>query len=411
MIPAVESLTKEYKSIFSKDGTTPDALKYFGLIGENDEIKDLIGASDLRRGGAETYVADSTVATETGENHFIVKHIVSSGGNIPKKVRNMLGTRANMVGKGFPAPKLFGASDSLFIEEYVPYDFDDVFTELNEQEKNNAVKNLIEIAARLDCYGINFDLYGQIRVNEQGDVFIVDFGSDTFLGDDENTKSTYGKALNNLKKFEVIMGDKDAMRKASSMSEYDKAKNVFNPDFAVEETYENAYKKFQEEKSISVEETFVMIKPEFAQHQNMVSAKFADAGLEVVNAVPSEISEEQAKIFYEEHEERGFYSDLIEYMTSGEVILMHVKGEDAVKAVRNIVGNTNPDKAEEGTIRQIIGESIQKNGIHASDSLKSAERELAFFGEELGLKPSSLMETDPAMPPRSTDNEKSHGMS
>ena len=91
------------------------------------------------------------------------------------------------------------------------------------------------------------------------------------------------------------------------------------------------------------------------------------------------LTEEQAKKFYEVHAERPFYGELVEFMTSGPVVVQVLEGEDAVTKNRDIMGATNPANADEGTIRKDFAESIEANSVHGSDSDENAATEIAYF--------------------------------
>ena len=97
------------------------------------------------------------------------------------------------------------------------------------------------------------------------------------------------------------------------------------------------------------------------------------------------LTKHQAEIFYDVHKERPFFNSLVEYMTSGPVQVQVLEGENAVMKYRQIMGATNPDEAEEGTIRKKYAESIEANSVHGSDSVENAKIEISFFfsGSEL----------------------------
>ena len=127
--------------------------------------------------------------------------------------------------------------------------------------------------------------------------------------------------------------------------------------------------------------TFSIIKPD-ATRRNLTGAvtkMLEDAGLRVVASKRIQMSEQQAKDFYAVHAERPFYGELVEFMTSGPVVVQVLEGEDAVKRNRDIMGATNPADAAEGTIRKSYAESIEANTVHGSDSDENAATEIAFF--------------------------------
>ena len=132
---------------------------------------------------------------------------------------------------------------------------------------------------------------------------------------------------------------------------------------------------------MALERTFSIIKPD-ATRRNLTGAvtkMLEDAGLRVVASKRIRMTEDQAKKFYEVHAERPFYGELVDFMTSGPVVVQVLEGEDAVKRNRDVMGATNPADAEEGTIRKAFAESIEANSVHGSDSDENAATEIAFF--------------------------------
>lgn len=111
--------------------------------------------------------------------------------------------------------------------------------------------------------------------------------------------------------------------------------------------------------------------------------RFRDAGLEVVAAKMMHLSREQAEGFYAVHKERPFFNDLVEFMTSGPVMVQALKAENAVPRYRELMGATNPQEAAPGTLRADFAESIDANAVHGSDSDENAAIEVAFFFGEL----------------------------
>ena len=135
------------------------------------------------------------------------------------------------------------------------------------------------------------------------------------------------------------------------------------------------------------EYTFSIIKPD-ATKRNLtgkINALLESGGLKIVAQKMTKLTSSQAQTFYAEHKERPFFNGLVEYMTSGPVVLQVLKGNDAVALNRKIMGATNPAQAEEGTIRKAFGENIEANSVHGSDSQQSAEREIAFFFDKAEL--------------------------
>ena len=140
---------------------------------------------------------------------------------------------------------------------------------------------------------------------------------------------------------------------------------------------------------MATERTISIIKPDGVQ-KNIIGEiyrRFESAGLQIVAARMLHLSREQAGDFYAVHRERPFYHDLIEYMTSGPVMIQVLEGEGAIALNRKLMGATNPKDAEPGTIRADFAESVEANAVHGSDSPASAAREIAFFFDEADLCP------------------------
>ncbi|HSF12210.1 MAG TPA: nucleoside-diphosphate kinase, partial [Erythrobacter sp.] len=110
-----------------------------------------------------------------------------------------------------------------------------------------------------------------------------------------------------------------------------------------------------------------------------VTKMLEDAGLRVVASKRIHMTREQAEGFYAVHKERPFFGELVEFMTSGPVVVQVLEGEDAVKRNRDVMGATNPENADEGTIRKDLALSIGENTVHGSDSEENAAIEIAFF--------------------------------
>lgn len=129
------------------------------------------------------------------------------------------------------------------------------------------------------------------------------------------------------------------------------------------------------------EQTLSIIKPD-AVGKNAIGeiiARFEKAGLKVVAAKMLKLDDEKAGGFYAEHKERPFFKDLVEFMTSGPVVVQVLEGDNAIAKNRELMGATNPKEADAGTIRADFAESIDANAVHGSDSATSAEREIAYF--------------------------------
>jgi nucleoside-diphosphate kinase len=135
---------------------------------------------------------------------------------------------------------------------------------------------------------------------------------------------------------------------------------------------------------MAIERTFSIIKPD-ATRRNLtgaVTAKLEEAGLRVVASKRIRMSREQAEGFYGVHRERPFFGELVEFITSDPVVVQVLEGEDAVALNRKVMGATNPEHADEGTIRRTFAESIGANTVHGSDSLENAKIEIDFFFRE-----------------------------
>lgn len=132
---------------------------------------------------------------------------------------------------------------------------------------------------------------------------------------------------------------------------------------------------------MAIERTLSIIKPD-AVAKNVIGeiyARFEQAGLRLVASKMQQLTDESAGGFYAEHQGKGFYGDLIEFMTSGPVMVKVLEGENAVATNRELMGATNPAEAAPGTIRADYANSIDANAVHGSDSPASAEREVNYF--------------------------------
>ncbi|MBU6320144.1 MAG: nucleoside-diphosphate kinase [Alphaproteobacteria bacterium] len=132
---------------------------------------------------------------------------------------------------------------------------------------------------------------------------------------------------------------------------------------------------------MALQRTFSIIKPD-ATARNLtgaVNAVFEAAGLRIVAQKRVRLTRAQAEGFYAEHKARGFFGELVDFMTSGPVVLQVLEGENAVAHHREVMGATDPAKAADGTVRKLYARSIGENSVHGSDSEASAEREIAFF--------------------------------
>ena len=132
------------------------------------------------------------------------------------------------------------------------------------------------------------------------------------------------------------------------------------------------------------EKTLSIIKPD-ATSRNLIGeiiSRFEKNGLKVVAAKMVQLSRHQAGGFYAEHEGKPFFDNLIDYMTSAPVLVQVLEGENAVMLNRSLMGATNPQEAEPGTIRADFAETIDANAVHGSDSTDSAKREISYFFDD-----------------------------
>ena len=138
---------------------------------------------------------------------------------------------------------------------------------------------------------------------------------------------------------------------------------------------------------MSIEQTLSIIKPD-ATKRNLtgkINSKLEDSGLKIIAQKRILLSKTQAEDFYKVHQERPFYNDLVKFMVSGPVIVQVLEGENAVSKNREVMGATNPDEAEVGTIRKEFAVSLEANSVHGSDSLENAKIEISFFFSQIEL--------------------------
>jgi len=140
---------------------------------------------------------------------------------------------------------------------------------------------------------------------------------------------------------------------------------------------------------MAIERTLSIIKPD-AVAKNVIGKiyqRFEDAGLKVIAARLTQLSEREAGEFYGVHRERPFFKDLVQFMTSGPVMVQVLEGEDAIAMNRELMGATDPKKAAPGTIRADFAESIDANAVHGSDAPETAAVEVAFFFPGIAIHP------------------------
>ena len=132
---------------------------------------------------------------------------------------------------------------------------------------------------------------------------------------------------------------------------------------------------------MAIERTLSIVKPD-AVAKNVIGkiySRFEDNGLKIVAAKMKHLSRKEAEGFYAVHKERPFFGELVEFMTSGPVMVQVLEGENAVAKNRELMGATNPKEAAAGTIRADFAQSIDANAVHGSDSLENAKIEIAYF--------------------------------
>ena len=138
---------------------------------------------------------------------------------------------------------------------------------------------------------------------------------------------------------------------------------------------------------MTTENTLSIIKPDATKRNltGLINTKLENAGLKIIAQKRLQLTRSMAEKFYEIHKDRPFYNDLVDFMISGPVVVQVLQGDNAVKLNRNIMGATNPEEAEEGTIRKEFAQSIEANSVHGSDSIENANTEIAFFFADIEL--------------------------
>ena len=132
---------------------------------------------------------------------------------------------------------------------------------------------------------------------------------------------------------------------------------------------------------MALERTLSIIKPDAVAKNviGQISARFEGAGLRIAAARMAHLSRGEAEAFYEVHKRRPFFNDLVAFMVSGPVMIQVLEGQDAIMKNRQLMGATDPKKAEKGTIRADFADSIDANAVHGSDAAETAAAEIAFF--------------------------------
>jgi nucleoside-diphosphate kinase len=148
-------------------------------------------------------------------------------------------------------------------------------------------------------------------------------------------------------------------------------------------------RSLEDDDSMALERTLSIVKPDGVQ-KNLIGEvyrRFEQAGLKIIAARMMQLTQAQAEGFYAVHRERPFFRDLVKYMISGPVIVQVLEGENAVVRNRDLMGATDPKKADKGTIRADLATSIEENVVHGSDSVENARSEIAFFFAAADLCP------------------------
>ncbi len=135
---------------------------------------------------------------------------------------------------------------------------------------------------------------------------------------------------------------------------------------------------------MTIERTLSIIKPDATERNitGKVISMLEEGGVRIIAQRRIRMTKEQAERFYAVHKKLSFFNDLVKFMTSGPVVVQVLEGENAIQRNRDIMGNTNPEKAAEGTIRKCYGENIERNSAHGSDAPDTAKQEIAFFFTE-----------------------------
>ncbi|MBN2342670.1 MAG: nucleoside-diphosphate kinase [Deltaproteobacteria bacterium] len=135
------------------------------------------------------------------------------------------------------------------------------------------------------------------------------------------------------------------------------------------------------------ERTLCVVKPNAVKDNNIgaIIKMLEEAGLKVVGLKMAKLTAEKVEAFYAEHVEKPFFDGLKAFMTSGNVVAMVLEGDDAIARCRKVMGATNPENADEGTIRKLFAASMTENAVHGSDSPESAAREINFYFDQFSI--------------------------
>lgn len=138
---------------------------------------------------------------------------------------------------------------------------------------------------------------------------------------------------------------------------------------------------------MAIEQTLSILKPDATERNitGKINAMFENAGLAIVAQKRILLSQAQAEAFYAEHKERSFFKELVDFMSSGPVVVQVLKGEGAIAKNRLVMGATNPRDAADDTVRKLFAKNVGENSVHGSDSPEAAKREISFFFSELEI--------------------------
>ena len=130
-----------------------------------------------------------------------------------------------------------------------------------------------------------------------------------------------------------------------------------------------------------IEQTLSIVKPDAVERnlENRIKSFFKEKNLKILKSKKVQITKEEAAEFYKVHQTKPFYQNLCSYLSSGPIVVIVLEGEGAISQNRQMMGATDPLKAEEGTLRKLYGVSIDKNSVHGSDSMENAKKEIDFF--------------------------------
>ena len=140
---------------------------------------------------------------------------------------------------------------------------------------------------------------------------------------------------------------------------------------------------------MKLKKTLSIIKPDAIQSkfQGKILDFLENKGFKIIAQKKIKLTKSQAEAFYEVHKDKPFFNELVEFMISGEISVQVLESEDAILYYRKVMGNTDPNLADEGTIRKLYGSNIQCNAVHGSDSEENADNEISFFFSKLELIP------------------------